>query len=337
MESRQVRKHKRKRYAILLTLVAAALAFSQGCSSREQTTEASGSGVPKVLNYGYIGTSALNVPAGAEGWGFQKGIIQEELKKHGIETINLTAFPNGPDLSESLISGRLDFGSLGDTPAILSRSTGAKTKVITQGSTDSIGYLVARKGGPASLDELKGGTVATQKGSFHHRYLIGLLKKKGLSEDVKVIHLLRVDAEAALARGEIDAMTNTGVFALKQIDEGYTLLDDATKHPELYGTGLTVVSEAYLAKYPDFPKVWNAARSKALEDLKQHPEEYYKFLAEVQNTKLEYVKKVSPIELIKEVPFTEKGLQLLEGTKAFLVEEKLAETDFPLEDWLIKP
>ncbi|MEF7441833.1 ABC transporter substrate-binding protein [Paenibacillus lautus] len=337
MENRNVKKHKRKRYAILLTLVAAALAFSQGCGTKDQITEASSSGVPKTLNYGYIGTNALNVPGGAEGWGFHEGIIQEELKKHGIETVNLTAFPNGPDLSESLISGRLDFGSLGDTPAILSRSTGAKTKVITQGSTDSIGYLVAKKGGPASLEELKGKTVATQKGSFHHRYLAGLLKKEGLAKDVKVIHLLRVDAEAALARGEIDAMTNTGVYTLKQIDEGYTLLDDATKHPELYGTSVTVVSEDYLAKYPDFAKAWNEARSKALEDLKQHEEEYYAFLAELQSTKVEYVKKVSPIELIKEVPFTEEGLQLLEGTKAFLIEEKLAETDFALDDWLIKP
>ena len=70
MENRNVKKHKRKRYAILLTLVAAALAFSQGCGTKDQITEASSSGVPKTLNYGYIGTNALNVPGGAEGWGF---------------------------------------------------------------------------------------------------------------------------------------------------------------------------------------------------------------------------------------------------------------------------
>lgn len=337
MENRGSQKYRGKRIALLIALLMTAAAFLQGCGAGESASEASGAGVPQVLNYGYIGTHAKNFPANAEGWGFHKGIIQAELKKHGIETVHLTAFPNGPDLSESLISGRLDAGSLGDTPAILSRSTGAKTKVITQGTTDSIGYLVARKGGPASLEELKGKTVATQKGSFHHRYLAGLLKKEGLAQDVKVIHLLRVDAEAALARGEIDAMTNTGVYTLKQIDEGYTLLDDATKHPELYGTGVTVVSEAYLAISPEFAKAWNEARSKALEDVKKHPDEYYRFLAELQNTKVEYVKQVSPIERIKEVPFTEEGVQLLEGTKAFLLEEKLAETDFSLDDWLIRP
>lgn len=132
-------------------------------------------------------------------------------------------------------------------------------------------------------------------------------------------------------------MTNTGVYTLKQLEGDYVLLDDATKHPELYGTSVTVVSEEYLAKYPDFAKVWNEARSKALEDVKEHPDEYYAFLSEVQNAKVEYVKQSSPIKTIKEVPFTDEGLQLLEGTKAFLIEEKLADTDFELKDWLIQP
>ncbi|MFB9329139.1 ABC transporter substrate-binding protein [Paenibacillus aurantiacus] len=301
-----------------------------------KTTAAAPAGdIPAVLNYGYIGTNKLNLPGGAEGWGFHKGIIQEELKKYGITEVKLTGFPNGPDQSESLISGRLDIGSLGDTPAILARASGAKTRLITQGATDSIGYLIGKKDGPKTLQELKGKTIAIQKGSFMHRYVAGLVKAEGI-EDVQFVHMLRPDGEAALARGDVDAMTNNGVYALKLIDAGYTHLDDATKHPELYGTSATVVSEDYLAKFPDFPKVWNAARLKALEDLKQHEEEYYAFIAEQQGTTVELVKKASPISYIKDVPFTEPGLKLLGGTKAFLVEEKLAKKDFPLDDWVLK-
>ncbi|SDD58064.1 NitT/TauT family transport system substrate-binding protein [Paenibacillus sp. UNCCL117] len=325
--------------------LAFAMLLTQACGTSAGTTASTGTGaapagttkaaVPAALNYGYIGTSKLNFPGGAEGWGFYKGIIQEELKKHGITEVKLTAFPNGPDLSESLISGRLDFGSLGDTPAILAKSTGAKTRFITQGATDSIGYLIGRKNGPATLAELKGKTVTTQKGSFHHRYLAGLLKENNIT-DVKIVHMLRVDAEAALARGEIDAMTNTGVFALKQIDQGYPLIDDATKHPNLLGTSATVVSEEYLAKNPDFPKIWNEARLKALSDLKTKPAEYYKFLAELNNSTPELMEKVSPISGIKDVPFTDEGIKLLEGTKKFLVEEKLAEKDIDINQWILK-
>lgn len=290
---------------------------------------------PAVFNYGFIGTNKLNYPGGAEGWGFYKGIIQEELKKSGITEVKLTAFPNGPDQSESLISGRLDAGSLGDTPAILARSTGAKTRLITQGATDSVGYLIGKKDGPKTLADLKGKTVAIQKGSFMHRYISGLLKEQNIT-DVKFIHMLRPDGEAALSRGEVDAMTNSAIYALKQIDQGFTLIDDASKHPNLIGTSATVVSEEYLKKFPDFPKVWNAARQKALEDLKSKPEEYYAFLSQLNGYPVELNKKVTPISQLKDVPFTDEGLKLLEGTKKFLVEEKLAEKDFDLNAWILK-
>jgi sulfonate transport system substrate-binding protein len=336
--------HRARHLGIFIGMIAIFMILQAcGTSSNGEKTAATSNGaaadakaqVPTVFNYGYIGTNKLNFPGGAEGWGLYKGIIQDELKKHGITEVKLTAFPNGPDQSESLISGRLDVGSLGDTPAILARSTGAKTRLITQGATDSIGYLVAKKNGPKTLADLKGKTISIQKGSFMHRYVVGLLKEQNIT-DVKYIHMLRPDAEAALSRGEVDAMTNSAIFALKQIEQGFPLLDDATKHPNLIGTSATVASEAYLKKFPDFPKIWNEARLKALNDLKSKPEEYYQFLTQLNGYSLELNKQVSPIQLIKDVPFTEDGIKLLEGTKKFLVEEKLADADFDLNQWILK-
>ncbi|UKS29251.1 ABC transporter substrate-binding protein [Paenibacillus sp. HWE-109] len=327
---------------LLATMVGlvAACGNSEGASkpaNSSATATSSGAKVqpPSVINYGYIGTNKLNFPGGAEGWGFYKGIIQEEFKKYGITDVKLVAFPNGPDQSESLISGRLDFGSLGDTPALLARSTGAKTRAITQGATDSIGYLIGKKGGPQSIADLKGKTVAIQKGSFMHRYIAGLVKEQNVP-DVKFIHMLRPDGEAALSRGEVDAMTNSAIFALKQIEQGYPLIDDASKHPNLIGTSITVASEEYLKKFPDFQKVWNEARLKALKDLQAKPDEYYQFLSQLNGFTPELNKKVTPIETIKAVNFTDDGLKLLDGTKKFLVDEKLAEKDFDLNQWILK-
>ena len=336
----ELRKHRHRRkkslglaIAILLTAL-----LLQGCGS-DTTTSADGDAeegaVPTVFNYGYIGVNELNLPTGAEGWGFHKGIIQEELAKYGITEINLTGFPNGPDQSESLISGRLDAGSLGDTPAILARSTGAKTRLISQAHIENIGYLIGKKDGPTTIEELQGKTIAIQKGSYMHRYVAGLLNEAGVT-DVKLVHMLRPDGEAALARGEVDAMTNSGVYALKQIEEGYPHIDDSTKHPHLLGTNATVVSEAYLEKFPDFPKVWNEIRLKALEDLKQHEDEYYELVAQIQNTTPERVKQVSPISTIKDTPFTEEGISRITGTKDFLVEEQLADQDFDIEAWILR-
>lgn len=304
------------------------------------TAEAAGSETttataPAVLNFGYIGSNKLNVPGGAEGWGFYKGIIQEELKKYGITEVKLTGFPNGPDQTESLISGRLDFGSLGDTPAIIAYASGAKTRLISQSSAHTVGYLIGKKDGPKTVKDLQGKTIAIQKGSFMHRYVVGLLQQEGVT-DYKLVHMLIPDATAALARGDVDATTNLGVPALKLIDEGYTHLDDASKHPDLLGSSATVVSEEYLEKFPDFPKVWNEAREKALADLKQHEDEYYEFLAEIGDTTPELAKQVNPISDIKDTAFTEEGTKLLEGTKNFLVEEKLAKKDFNISDWQLQ-
>ncbi|MDG0809402.1 type 2 periplasmic-binding domain-containing protein [Cohnella rhizosphaerae] len=98
-----------------------AAASSQAASTASAEPERH---VPEVINYGYIGLNDQNQTTGAEGWGFYKGIIQEELKKYGVKEVKLAGFPNGPDQTESLISGRLDFGSLGDTPAIIARAGG---------------------------------------------------------------------------------------------------------------------------------------------------------------------------------------------------------------------
>jgi sulfonate transport system substrate-binding protein len=331
----------------LVMILAAMVAFLAACVNSDGGAKTAGASAaatsggaakvqpPAVINYGYIGTNKLNFPGGAEGWGLYKGIIQEELKKYGITEIKPVAFPNGPDQSESLISGRLDFGSLGDTPAMLARSTGAKTRAITQASTDNIGYLIGKKGGPTTIADLKGKTIAIQKGSFMHRYIAGLVKEQNVP-DVKFIHMLRPDGEAALSRGEVDAMTNSAIFALKQIENGFPLIDDATKHPNLIGGSVTVVSEDYLKKFPDFPKVWNAAREKALKDLQSKPDEYYQFLSQLNGFTPELNKKVTPIETIKDVNFKDDGVKLLDGTKKFLVDEKLAEKDFDLNQWLLK-
>lgn len=310
-------------------------AGSGGANTAEAAGGTAASNAPAVLNFGYIGSNKLNLPGGAEGWGLYKGIIQEELKKYGITEVKLTGFPNGPDQTESLISGRLDFGSLGDTPAIIAYASGAKTRLIAQTSAHTVGYLIGKKDGPKTVQDLKGKTIAIQKGSFMHRYVVGLLKQEGVT-DYKLVHMLIPDATAALARGDVDATTNNGVAALKQIEQGYTHLDDASAHPDLLGSSATVVSEEYLAKFPDFPKVWNAAREKALADLKQHEEEYYKFLAEIGDTTPEIAKQVTPISDIKDTAFTDDGLKLLEGTKNFLVEEKLAKKDFNISDWQLK-
>lgn len=66
-------------------------------------------------------------------------------------------------------------------------------------------WLIAKADGPKTLADLKGKKVATSQGSYMSRYLTSLLKEQGLDKDVKILHLLPADGEAALSRGDIAA------------------------------------------------------------------------------------------------------------------------------------
>ncbi|WP_438445694.1 ABC transporter substrate-binding protein [Gorillibacterium sp. sgz5001074] len=292
--------------------------------------------IPEALRVGYIGANPLNLPRGAEGWGFYKGSSAEDLKKLGITEVKFTAFPNGPDLNEALLAGRLDVGILGDTPAIVARSNGSKTRLIGFSNVGMNAYIIGKKNGPKTLADLKGKQIAVQKGSYIHRYLVGVLKKEYLYDSVKIIHLLSADAEAALERGEIDALAAASGAGPQLVAKGFPLIDEASKNPTLTGTSLTVVSEEYLTKNPGFPKVWNDLKGKALNDLLAKQDAYYEFLGQIYKYPPEIIRKDYPIGEIPEQPLPEAALKQLEGTKQFIIDEALAKKDFSLPDWLLK-
>jgi NitT/TauT family transport system substrate-binding protein/sulfonate transport system substrate-binding protein len=317
------------------------LLFSSACSSSQTVSQA----VPKpktsdtaktsTLRLGFISVNQIKVPTGPTGWAIHQGKLLPQLQKLGIAEVKTVSFPNGPNLNEALVAGEVDVGIYGDTPALVAKAKGIPTRLIGQEQVGMNAWLIGKKNGPRSLAELKGQKVATSKGSYLHRYLIGLLQKSGLSDRVTVVHLLPSEAQAALERGDVAAIaaaTGTGPL-LKS--KGYPVIDEATKHPDLPGTSVTVATEAFLAKHPDFPQKWNQIKQASVKNIKANPEAYYKFHTEVSGYPIDVIKASFPVEQFPEEPFPTRGLQLLEGTKKFLVSQKLANSDFKLNDWIV--
>ncbi len=361
------------------TLAATCLLFlSTACSSSQTVSQAvpnpKTSVAPKTstLRLGFISVNKVKVPTGPTGWAIHQGKLLPELQKLGITEVKTVSFPNGPNLNEAIVAGEVDVGIYGDTPALVAKAKSIPTRLISQEQVGMNAWLIGKKNGPRSLAELKGQKVATSKGSYLHRYLIGLLQKSGLSDRdrearpmpqqssallprigdsregflketlraytddrVTVVHLLPSEAQAALERGDVAAMvaaTGTGPL-LKS--KGYPVIDEATKHPDLPGTSVTVATEGFLAKHPDFPKKWNQIKQASVKNIKANPEAYYKFHTEVSGYPIDVIKASFPLEQFPEEPFPTQGLQLLEGTKKFLVSQKLAKSDFKLNDWIV--
>jgi NitT/TauT family transport system substrate-binding protein/sulfonate transport system substrate-binding protein len=336
-------KDERTKISISVLVIFSLLLFNAGCNSRQtlllqtrlqKSTASHPTGNSSTLRLAFISTNNAKTPTGPIGWAMYKNKFLPQLKPLGIEKVQKLTFPNGPNLNEAIVAGKVDVGILGDTPALVARANGAPTRLISQEQVGINAWLLAKKNGPSSVEKLQNQKVATSKGSYMHRYLLGLLQKFGIADKVTVVHLLPSEAQAALERGDVAAIAapiGTGPL-LKA--KGFPVADVAIKHPDLPGTSVTVVTEAFLAKHPNLPQKWNQIRKAAVQDIKANPQQYYKFLAQTSGYPLDVVKESFPVTQFPEEPLSPRGIELLEGTKQFLVSQKLAKSDFKLSDWI---
>ena len=285
-----------------------------------------------TLRIGYVGSVE---PTGPLGWAKKKGILDHELQKLGFKNITFARFPNGPDLNEALVAGQLDVGSLGDTPAIVLRARGVETRLLRITQFNTTAWLVAKKNGPRSLAELKGQKIATQKGSYMHRYLLGLLAEAKIAKDVKVVHLMTTEAKAALEHGDVAAYATSSDLGPFLKSQGFPVIDSSANHQGLSGTSLVVATESFLAKQPDFPQKFNAILTEATKDLKANSEEYYQYHAQITKYPVDIIKVSFPLKQVSEEPLPAEGVKLLEGTKNFLVSQGLAKSNYKLTDWVV--
>ncbi|MEH1787587.1 MAG: ABC transporter substrate-binding protein [Nostoc sp.] len=303
----------------------------EAINTKSASTVAASNSV-STLRIGYVGNSE---PTGPLGWAKKKGILDRELQQAGFKNITFARFPNGPDLNEALVAGQLDVGSLGDTPAIVLRARGQQTRLLRITQFNTTAWLVAKKNGPRSLAELKGQKIATQKGSYMHRYLLGLLAEAKIAKDVKIVHLMTTEAKAALERGDVAAYATSSELGPFLKSQGFPVIDSSANHQGLSGTSLVVATESFLAKQPDFPQKFNGILTEAAKDLKANSEEYYQYHAQITKYPLDIIKVSLPLKQISEEPLPAEGVKLLEGTKKFLVSQGLAKSDFKLTDWAV--
>ncbi|MBW4456633.1 MAG: ABC transporter substrate-binding protein [Nostoc indistinguendum CM1-VF10] len=314
-------------FLLLLNTACSSQAVENSSGEVKQTTS--------TLRLGFISTSKSQVPTGPTGWAMYHHKFLPGLEKLGITEVKTLSFPNGPNLNEALVAGAIDVGIYGDTPALVAKSQGIPTRLISQEQVGMNAWLLAKENGPRSIAELKGQKVATARGSYMHRYLIGLLQKHGIAEQVTVVHLLTSEAEAALERGDVAAIAAAaGAGPLLQA-KGYMAIDEAINHPDLRGTSVAVATEAFLTKHPNLPQKWNQIKQAAVQDIQANSEAYYKFHAEVSGYPLNVVKVSYPIKQFPKEAVPTQGRQLLESTKQFLVSQKLAKSDFLLTDWIV--
>jgi len=119
------------------------------------------------------------------------------------------------------------------------------------------------------------------------------------------------------------------------VAKGARVLDRASDHTGLVGSSVTVLTKQFAEATPDFSTAWNDLRAESVADLKKNLDAYYAFHAETVHVPIEIAKVSYPQSLFMGEPLSAPGLELLEGTKRFLVQQKLAQSDFSISDWAL--
>ncbi len=136
-----------------------------------------------------------------------RGSLETALQPLGV-TVAWSEFPSGPPLLEALNAGAIDFGSAGEAPPIFAQAASPELRyVATEPPAPAGGGDPRAQGQPVrSVADLRGKTIALNKGSNVHFLLVRALAQAGVPYDgVKLAFLAPADANAAFVRGSVDA------------------------------------------------------------------------------------------------------------------------------------
>jgi sulfonate transport system substrate-binding protein len=195
--------------ASILTAVLAATALT-GCASSEA---ADSPDAPLRVGYQRFGGLSLVKARGTGG------------------DVTWSLFESGPALTEAFKAGSIDIGQVGEAPPIFAAASKIPFKIIGTSAPVPEGeaVLVKEAKGFRSFADLKGKTVALNKGSNVNWLLVKLLEKHQMTlRDINVKYLKPAEGRPAFDNDQVDAwIIWDPYFALAQ-QPGVKVLADAT-------------------------------------------------------------------------------------------------------------
>jgi NitT/TauT family transport system substrate-binding protein len=127
-------------------------------------------------------------------------LVEREPAGEGIELLG-GAIP-------SLTAGNVDVVTNAETQAILRSTANPEIRVILTVAEYGYRIVARRSAGVRTAMDLRGKTIATSLNSSAHFYIVKTLQSVGLSEpDVTVVGMAPPEMPAALARGDVDAVS----------------------------------------------------------------------------------------------------------------------------------
>lgn len=208
--------------------------------------------------------------------------------KYDIQWKNFTS---GAPLTNEMVAGKLDIGSMADFPGSFNgaahEKAGKKSIFITVLSGSILGSgngIVVPKASPVqSLAELKGKTISVPFASTAHGMLLRAMKAQGWDpdKDVNITTQAPEVAGSALQGNKVDAHADFVPFAELFPHRGFArkIYDGSqAKAPTMHGS---LVEADYAQKYPEIVVAYLRAAIEADRLIAAEPEKYSELIARV--------------------------------------------------------
>jgi NitT/TauT family transport system substrate-binding protein len=243
------------------------------CSSSKATTTTNNPPKPVTLRLGYF----PNLTHAAALVGVQNGIFAKDLGAN--VTLRTQVFNAGPAEVTALLSGGLDAGYIGPSPAINAWSKSKAIHIIAGATSGGAALVVASS--ITTVAQLKGKKIATpQLGNTQDVALRAWLKSEGYATsktgagDVQVVPQDNSLTLQTFKQGIIAGAWVPEPYASRLVVEegGHVLVDEASLWPGgKYTTTDLVVSDAFLKAHADVVQKLLAGHIEATDYLNQHP------------------------------------------------------------------
>jgi len=298
-----------KKISLLLSTLILSMAILSGCSQGTKVDQ---------INISYV-KLPLNVPSIVEK---QKNMFEEEFGKDDMK-IAYSDITAGPKMTEAMAAGSLDFANaLGATSALLAASNGVDLKIIGVYSRAPKSFtIMSANPDIKTAADLKGKTVVGPKGTILHQLLLAAADKEGLAAaDYNYVNMDINAGVSALLAGSADAALVAGPSVIQAEKSGAHIV--TTGDGYLDATIVIAVRGQFLAEHKDLVKRYLDVHNKALQFMKENPEETYQIVADETGLTVDEVKAM--YEMYDFNPeITDKDLQELEKTQQFLMDNEM--------------
>jgi sulfonate transport system substrate-binding protein len=197
--------------------------------------------------------------------------------------LNFVEFDSGPLVDAGLGAGRIDLGSMGDTPATVAVSSHLPVKAVLVDLPIGASSFLLAKPGITSIAQLRGKKVAFTTGTAQQAFALRALATAGLTaKDVTQVDVTLQQLGTVIESGNADASVLSIEYKtdyLEQQPKAKVLADNATAKPPAYsyvlGTTKALDDPAKLAAIKDFARRYIQANAWKTAHKSQFIKDYY--------------------------------------------------------------